>query len=195
MIPGRWWKSHLSFLQSWWLQFWCPGGREEVCNQTTNAEGLLRAECGGEGSKGSSWTQQVWHGKTKGEVRTSRRLGTLNATGRQKGRLIPGKELYRWRVRCEMGIAHARREGSCWWGKELQDGKQRFKVHERPSSRGQETKLWRKLHRVRQNKGCGRQAEKLGLVWAPGKNDWGCPVEKNWLCHNHVQGNQLLLYE
>lgn len=137
MISGRYWKSCLSFPQSWWLQFWwCPGGREEVCNQTTNAEGLLGAECGREGSKGSSWTQQVWHGKTKREVRTSRRPGTLNATGRQKGRLILGKELYRWKVRCEMGIAHVRREGNwgCWWGKKLQDGKQRFKVQERPSS-------------------------------------------------------------
>lgn len=29
MILGRWWKSCLSFLQSWWLQFWwCPEGRE-----------------------------------------------------------------------------------------------------------------------------------------------------------------------
>lgn len=46
-----------------------------MCNQTSNAEGMLGAECGGEGSKGSSWTQ-VWHGKTKGEVRTSRRPGT-----------------------------------------------------------------------------------------------------------------------
>lgn len=34
--------------------------------QTSNAEGLLGAECGGEGSKGSSWTQQVWQGEDKG---------------------------------------------------------------------------------------------------------------------------------
>lgn len=37
-----------------------------MCNQTSSAEGLLGAECGREGSKGSSWTQQVWHGKTDG---------------------------------------------------------------------------------------------------------------------------------
>lgn len=43
--------------------------------------------------------------------------------------------------------------------------------------RGRKTKLWRQLHRMRQNKGCGRQAEKFELGWAPGKNDWGCPVE------------------
>lgn len=83
-----------------------------MCNQTTNAKELLGAECEGEGSKESSWTQEVWHGKTKGEGRTSRRPGTLNATGRQKGSLILGKELYRWKVRCEMGIAHVRREGN-----------------------------------------------------------------------------------
>jgi len=47
-------KSCMSLLWPWWLQFWCClGGREEVCNDSSNAEGTLGAERGVEGSKGS----------------------------------------------------------------------------------------------------------------------------------------------